>query len=840
MYRSVHLENENLAVDIPKYLRRHDVVYHSPAYRACEGLPVGNGCFGGMLYHDSRSIRWMQNHTDAIDFGPEGNFQAWAGESEEINTAPVSCGEISLDDGMPSFEWVYLKDYEARLNLAEGCAQVRSETPFSRWDCRAFAVADPCVSVLEARASSSEPVERTVRLEKWSSPNFFHYYEQIVADHEKNLNNIESGEKEGCVYLRQQLRGTDYILAAKLLGETHSFKIWNSHCCGFSLPRSKQHCFTLLTTSVVCQGGKASLDEALSNLHRAEQTYASLFESHRKNWESFWKKSFISLPDDDYLENLYYINLYQLNCCSRGKYPLTFAGIWNTYRDSRNWGHFYHWNHQQTYWGLNAAGHQELEENYLDYRFRMLENARRDARETFRSSGAFYSDVSNLNGYNALEPDTMRNFTVGPQITMNFYRHYQYTRDQNFLISKACPVMLACADFYCHFLTKEHDGFYRIRGGSSCYESYWNNRETVTDRAMIPALLNALLNISDLVGLDEKRIALYRDILDHLYPVPTLKTECGEEILEIFADGVKWDGETMQYAEGTYPLSAFPGSQLAMVYPSGTIGIKDRPGKLFSTAVHTARVIFDRDGYQPGPMGCSGHTPLPQVAARLGMGEDALKLLHHYICLYQPFPNGLMHFQNIRGDAQWPAEGFHPRIIQPGEPTQWEKIHEKDFGTRTAIPSDVFLHCYFESAGNLTAGLEEMLLQSYDGVLRVFPAVPQNYSARFSLWAAGAFQVISEKNLNDIRYICVKSTAGGSCSLQLPWQEPVRLTCDGSEVPFEILGDIIQFETKVGMSYLLERNRFPLENYYLDRLSGEPNQKVKTFGGSMLGKEKIF
>lgn len=840
MYRSIHFENGRLAGSVMNYLRKHDVVYHSPAYKAKEGLPIANGCFGGMLYHSEHSVRWMQNHTDAIDFAPGGHFHAWAGESEEINTAPVSCGEISISDGMPSFEWVYLTDYEARLNLADGCAELKSSTPFSSWKCRAFAVQEPCVTVFEAEASSDEPVERTVRLEKWSSPNFFHYYEQIVPDHSKNLNNIEAGTKDSCIYLHQHLRGTDYILAAKLAGESCRAEIENSHSCRFVLPRAAKHRFVFFTTAVVCQGGVAGLDEALANLKKAEQAQSALFKTHCRSWAEFWEKSFLSLPDDDYLENLYYVNLYQLNSSSRGKYPITFAGLWNTYKDARNWGHFYHWNHQQTYWGLDACGHGELEENYLAYRFNMLKNACDDAKKEFKSLGAFYSDVSNLNGFNALEPDTVRNFTVGPQIALDFYRHFRYTQDFRFLLEVAYPVMAACADFYCHHLKKEKDGFYRINGGSSCYESYWNNRETITDRAMIPALFGALLKVRNLVSLDSEKASLYQDILDHIYPIPALETKHDGEIKKIFADGIKWNGETMQYAEGVYPLSAFPGSQLAMVYPSGAVSLKDSGTDLFQTAVNTARVVFDRDGYQSGPMGCCGHAPLPQVAARLGMGEDTYRLLYRYVSQYQPFPNGLTHFQNIEGDAQWPAEGFHPRILEPGEATQWEKIHERNFGRRTFIPSDVFLHCYFEPAGNITAGLNEMLLQSCDGVLRVFPAVPKKFSAVFTLWAEGAFRVTSERKDSDIRFVFIESTAGGSCCLQLPWQEPIRFTCERAEVAYEIRNGILHFETAAGKGYLLERSQFPVANYYIDTLTGTPNPGMKKLGSNTLGKAKIY
>ena len=112
-------------------------------------------------------------------------------------------------------------------------------------------------------------MERAVRLEKWGSPNFFHYYEQIVSDPGRKVGRVEAGEKDGCVYLRQRLRGTEYVLAAKVLGENPEPRVFNSHSCGFALPRSKNHRFTLLTATVVRRDGEAGPEEALSALSRA-------------------------------------------------------------------------------------------------------------------------------------------------------------------------------------------------------------------------------------------------------------------------------------------------------------------------------------------------------------------------------------------------------------------------------------------------------------------------------------------------------------------------------------------------------------------------------------------
>lgn len=81
----------------------------------------------------------------------------------------------------------------------------------------------------------------------------------------------------------------------------------------------------------------------------------------------------------------------------------------------------------------------------------------KDAKELFGIEGAFYSDITNLNGYQGIEPDTVCNYTVGPQIALDFYQCYQYSRDKWFLKERAFPIMKATADFYCGLLKKDEE-----------------------------------------------------------------------------------------------------------------------------------------------------------------------------------------------------------------------------------------------------------------------------------------------------------------------------------------------------------------------------------------------
>ena len=835
MYKSVRFDGKKLSVNHADYLKKHNIVYETPAYRGHDGLPIGNGDMGGMLYHTERSVVFRVNKTDAIDFAPDGNFEAWSWRAEENNTAPVSCGRLSITDSMPSFSWLYLEDYKETLSLSDGVVSCQSKTPFSHYDYRAYASKPYGVIVFEVSAGSIEPVERKITLEKWGSMNMFHDYEQLKPVYPKNLFNVKTGEKNDAVYIEQQLNGTHYITAMRVLGCPGRINFSNSHSVELILDKATQHDFTILLTVSVSRDGST---DSSGLLDRAEKNRDVLYESQKQVWAEFWEKSFVSLPNDDYLENIYYMNLYQLASCGLGKYPPTFAGLWGWYADTRNWGHFYHWNHQQTYWGVYAAGHRELAENYLEYRFGMLESAKADAKKLFGcDDGAFYSDISNFNGYNALEPDTVRNFTPGAQIALDFYRHYQYTLDESFLRKKAYPVMRAVGALYISLLQKGEDGVYKIKGGATCYESYWDLRETVTDFACVHALFSALIETAGAIGVDTAETERYREIRENLYPLPVMKIKNGNEELEVISPGIKWNGSAVATAEGNYPLSPFPLCELSTVYPSGYIGLSKKGTKEFELACNTAYLLFDMDVYSKSKIGSCGHSVAAEAAARLGMREDCIRILRLFAERYQQFPNGMTHFTDT-DDMRFRPQTYRPRVLplDAGE-TEWEKMHNKSIGSRAAIPCDYFLHSYFEPAANIMAGVNEMLLQSYDGIIRVFPATEENFTGVFTLCATAGFTVTSEMSEGDIRFVHIKSDFNRVCKMELPWPDrTVSLTHNGKSLDFKLDGNILTFDAERDGAYLITRPEYPLDCYYRESVAYAENTSPKEWRNNTIGR----
>src|SRR5262249_44435030 len=99
-----------------------------------------------------------------------------------------------------------------------------------------------------------------------------------------------------------------------------------------------------------------------------------------QHWSQFWEKSFLHLhtTEDDplpgYLENLWYLNLYQQASCSRGyDAPLTNGGPWLPDEDERHGPALYEGKKLRALLGdLIPSNHLELSVPYVDTCFRML------------------------------------------------------------------------------------------------------------------------------------------------------------------------------------------------------------------------------------------------------------------------------------------------------------------------------------------------------------------------------------------------------------------------------------------------------------------------------------
>ncbi|MGA2115850.1 MAG: LamG-like jellyroll fold domain-containing protein [Bryobacteraceae bacterium] len=104
-----------------------------------------------------------------------------------------------------------------------------------------------------------------------------------------------------------------------------------------------------------------------------------------------------------------------------------------------------------------------------------------------------------------------------------------------------------------------------------------------------------------------------------------------------------------------------------------------------------------------------------------------------------------------------------------------------------------------ETSSTVPGTINEMLLQSYEGVLRVFPAWPKDRDADFgNLRAYGAFLVSGAMVKGEVKELAIESEKGKDCTLENPWlTKTLTLSRNGRKAE-SLTGGKVTFKTAVG------------------------------------------
>ena len=857
----------------PGRVARHDLVYLSPPDDPTQGIPLGNGDVGVLAWTEGSKLILVVNKCDLWDDGPPG-FRNWAPAEEDTCSALRHAGRIILDFGVPLFDLFYLSDFQGRLSLADATLSLTASGPLGRVTVTAFVSHDEGILCADVDCQFPEAVPVEIVVERYGSRTFGHWYQQINRDASIGLHGTDAGAGANGAIITHKLTSGTFALACRV-GESAAgpatYTREHSHRCAIRLPKSgSQHfSFMAVVTPPVSEDAAALADGMLD---RAEQQSAGrLRETHAAAWKAFWLRSLME-SGDDYLDNVWHLTMYYANASQRGRDPGRFIhGLWTFSHDVQHWTFYFHWNQQQTYWPLNAAGHHDLVTSYLDYRFNALPHGQKDARDVFGVDGAVVSDVADRRGYNSASE--IDNHTPVAQIALDFWRQYQYTGDRAFLQERALPYLLEAARFFESLFEREADGLYHARSGTG-YEGWIKLHDAITELVCGKVLFATALAALAEAGVDEPRAERWQDILSHLAPLPTIEPgDCidqqnGQWVLKrghfkgqtarsgrtfaagwgiqegrMLASKVASDELQQAFPDAYTALhhleknqtvysslredmkvydGIFPFVEYAAVFPSGLIGLADKGAEAYDLAANTARL------YAPD---CMGWDPLPIVLARLGLRDELAEILSHWPARWQFYCNGFGH--------------YGPRDIQKAEASLRFRTNQvRDTadpnGPRFPFPMWPFRHMGMESMSVLACAMNESLLQSHDGVIRVAAAAPAQGTARFTLHAVGSFIVSAQIEDGMPRWIVVESTRGGDCLVVNPWTE-AHVYCDGERLRAD-RAPTLRLATTAGQRWLVAASPDDPATWTVEPANYAPNAQAKVCpdGWAQLGLPRMF
>ena len=810
------------------YLNRHDIVYKTPAYEGFEGFPLGNGDMGGMVWNRPAGLEVQINKNDLFD----------KSGTESLNTLRGGV-HLSIDFGAPAFDWMYLDDFEGRLSLKNAEAIFTARTSFMESRITSWIAPDKNVWFFQVKTAQLAGLmngsKMRVSLERWGSRAFPGWYGYISTDTKVGLGKTRTLISGKDIILSDVFDNLRFSVACRILGDSYQSNIINFNKIELESGQSRaDYDITVMVSMVTSNESDSPTEAAIQLLNDAEkQTIPKGGEIHRQWWSAFWNRSFVNIGDD-YIENQYYLRRYLMASSSRGKYPVVFnGGLWTWNHDVRNWVTPHHWNTQQQYWGLCAQNDCDLLLPYVNTYFRLMPEAEEYAKKRGASDAILWSEPHDFFGSMTFwdRGDMLNNFTPASQMAALFWEYFEYTGDTVFLARKAYPFMKKAAEFYVQKLKWDSLKREYYIFPSQAYESPRSNqlKNPVTDRNMILANFTNCMEASGILSLDKEKTKQWRHILDHLWPLPYRTVPELGEIIEL-----AWypDGSLFPKMEERGKWLNGMSQNTSLVFPAGVIGIDQKNTREYNAVSAIVR------NHSPQVNAIS---PDPIVAARLGLGDEALKMMTNGIRRLQHFPQGL--FYNI--DHWYNLSLYMDSVNSPDITTQRDYIYDERTHYPSGIPAKPFIQCGLETQSIYGATVNEMLLQSNENKIRVFPSAPQKWPAAFRLRARGAFMISSEM-LGDgtITGVLAESEKGTICRVVNPWpgkQVVVRILSGetGKVIKHSIDNDLITFKTIAGREYLI----LLAENKAAGKQSvfqSQSNTGIKRFHEASLGKEKNF
>jgi hypothetical protein len=501
---------------------------------------------------------------------------------------------------------------------------------------------------------------------------------------------------------------------------------------------------------------------AESSVSRASMiSFDELQQRSQKQWREFWSASAVSFADKT-LERIWYHNQYFLACCVRkhGTAPGLFAN-WSSGDVGSAWHSDYHldYNCQQVYWGVFSSNHVDMHQPYLELVENLLPMSEKTAREGFNLPGAFFP----LSAYPV--PSQIVPYPVPPwgyQICMtpwavqSLWWQYLYTQDVEYL-KRAYPTIRAAARFLAAFVTKEEDGRYHIFPSISsenwgCTVDFKLNKDCILDLALTRFVLDAMVSASTTLGQDQEERRHWEEISNNLAPYPRSQGPHGEVWLDI----VNAPPEHVY----NVPIT------LAPVFPGEQVGIARNSASL-DIATRTAKTIRLEGG--------NDLVSQPLIRARLGILDLAWFKGQIEYCM---LPDGVS----------------NDRVRQSGG--RYALSTDFDFLMRMGLWCENFA---------VPVVLNECMLQSYTGTIKLFPNVTNLGAARFdNLRAVGAFLVSATFDGKSVMRFEILSERGAPLRFISPWkQKHIRVvrSSDGKHMTAAVDGDTWTVATRVGERY---------------------------------------
>ncbi len=780
-------------VDVAGILGRSAIVLGQPNLKGNEAMPLGNGSLGAAV--------WSEN--------------GFTAQLNRMDTLPyrLSPGWVVIP-GLAALTGA--KDYSGRLNLYDG------EFYESGGGMTARAYVQSGTDTLIVDVTGAKPgEEQTAQLKLWEPRKTKAAAKGAVGMLSYGwVDDIDPGASG---------RPFGALAAITAEGQDVRAEVTDPLTVTVKFKPDAQGHFRVIAAAPHYDGKMDALTVARPALA------AGSVEAHRKWWHAYWERvAPIKITSRDgsgeYVENVRNIYLYSAAAEKGVEYPGTQAGIadmLSSARDKHQWDSaaFWHWNIRMQVAANLGAGVADLNEPYFNLYRENLANIENWTRVHMDGhSGACVPETMRFNGQGIeYESDWPSQFTThlyarncdatftpffnsrtlstGAEVGLWIWQHYLASNDRKFLADNY-PVMASAARFLLSYETPGKDGLLHM-SPSNAHESQWDVTDPTTDISAERALFPVVAQAAKLLGRDAELVTKLEAAVKRIPElprtgIPTAAVKLGEpvhsasgELLAILPPSADAEGKDV-IGESYEPQSPNRNGEnigLEPIWPYDLIG---DTSPMFELAKRTYE-----HRVSPGGGGWSFDAI---VAARLGMGSEvrvaALKTVEKSLLCVNGYEGCLPKGSSI--------------------------INDEEF--------------YVEPDAVIADAIQEALVQDYDGLIRIAPAVPPGWDVDGSVLVRGKTRVDVQLRDGVPRTVVLESGTAQTLKVRNPWSGQRVDVIDGVTGKKLIDGDSgpeISFHALPGVKYRIENQGQTTPSFAA--VSGTPATIAKKWGPAQIG-----
>ncbi|HUZ61221.1 MAG TPA: glycoside hydrolase N-terminal domain-containing protein [Hanamia sp.] len=482
------------------------------------------------------------------------------------------------------------------------------------------------------------------------------------------------------------------------------------------------------------------------------------WQSHNTWWNHFWNQSSVSVPDS-ILERQYYLELYKMGCVARTNTPpISLQAVWT--EDNGNlppWKGDIHndLNTELSYWPFYTGNHLEEAKSFTNWLWKNKGQNEKWTKNYFDITGLNVPGVTTISGkamggwiQYSMSP------TTAAWLSQYFYWQWKYSMDKTFLLERCKPYFDEVHEYFKKILS--------IDPATKKYKLPLDSSPEIFDNST-KAWFHQWTNY------DLSLVKSFYDDYEEVLQAATGKVPADIEREKSLLPGLNTNETGLTIAPG---LNLFEShrhmSPYMAIYPLDLLDIENKNDSvIIKNSLHQIEKKGTREwcGYSFSWMAC--------LYAKAKEEDSAAKMLRIFAT----------NFCSINS--------FHLNGDQKGG-------EYSDFTYRP-----------FTLEGNFAfaKGIQEMLLQSHKSYIEIFPAIPSSWKdvSFTNLRTQGAFLVSAKKENGITSEVKILSQKGGLFRLKIPFKT-FYITDASKKYSFNKLESILEIKMKAGEEITLKNS----------------------------------